>query len=237
MLMLDTDQVITFDCYGTLVQWHRALADAVSTILRRLGGDGAAERTSAVVERLRAEAFRLQSGADYRPYKAVLAAALEASFASEGLRADSHDVSTLIAALSAIPPHPDTAVALHRLAGRYRLAVISNTDDDLIAGTIRLLGAPLDHVVTAEQARAYKPDHRLFIHAHQVLGTKREKVIHVGMGQYTDLKACHELGIRSIWINRAGEAPDPRWPADLTLPDLTPLPDVLGCSSASSARA
>jgi FMN phosphatase YigB (HAD superfamily) len=82
---------------------------------------------------------------------------------------------------------------------------------------------PIDFVVTAEQARACKPDHRLFQHAWSVMGMAKEETVHVGMGQFTDLKVCHELNIRSVWIDRVGEPINPDWPPDTTLTDL------LGC--------
>ena len=101
---------------------------------------------------------------------------------------------------------------LEHLRERYKLAIISNTDDDLIAETIQAIGVPIDFVITAQQAQAYKPDHRLFQHAYATMGVSKEETVHVGMGQVTDLKVCHELGIRSVWINREGEPLNPSWP-------------------------
>ena len=129
--------------------------------------------------------------------------------------------------LRRIEPHPEVAAALERLRARYRLAIISNTDDDLIAGTVAAIGTPIDFVITAQQARAYKPDHRLFLHAYSVMGVTKEETIHVGMGQFTDLKVCHELGIRSVWIDRMGEPLNPDWPPHAVLNDLSGLPRLL----------
>jgi 2-haloacid dehalogenase len=116
---------------------------------------------------------------------------------------------------------------LQRLRAKFRLAIISNTDDDLIAGTVAAIGVPIDTVITAQQARAYKPNHQLFIHAHAVLGVTPEETVHVGMGQVTDLKACHELGIRAVWIDRLGETLNPDWTPEAVLPDLSGLPELL----------
>jgi 2-haloacid dehalogenase len=117
--------------------------------------------------------------------------------------------------------------ALNRLRERYKLAIISNTDDDLIAETVRAIGVPIDFVITAQQARAYKPDHRLFQHAYDTMGVTKEETLHVGMGQVTDMKVCQELGIRSVWIDRVGEPLDPRWQPHAVLNDLTELPQLL----------
>jgi len=92
------------------------------------------------------------------------------------------------------------------LKKRYRLAAISNTDDDLIAGSLPGLGVELDAIVTAQQARAYKPDLRLFRHAHQVLGVTPADVVHIAASQPLDMAVCRVLGIRAFWVNRRNEA-------------------------------
>jgi 2-haloacid dehalogenase len=99
-----------------------------------------------------------------------------------------------------------------------------NTVDDLIAGTVAAIGTPVDFVMTAQQARAYKPDHQLFLHAYSSMGVTQEETIHVGMGQFTDSKVCHELGVRSVWIDRVGEPLNPEWPPHAVLDDLSGLP-------------
>ena len=126
-----------------------------------------------------------------------------------------------------IEPHPEVPAALDRLRAQYELAIISNTDDALIAGTVEAIGTPIDFVMTSQQAGAYKPDHRLFLHAYAKIGVMSEETIHVGMGQVTDLKVCHELGIRSIWNDRLGEPPNPAWQPNASLSDLSGLPDLL----------
>ncbi|QCB43303.1 HAD family hydrolase [Sphingomonas sp. PAMC26645] len=75
--------------------------------------------------------------------------------------------------------------------------------------------------------RAYKPDHRLFLHAYSTMGITKDETIHVGMGQFTDLKVCQELGIRSVWIDRDREPLNPAWQPDAVLKDLSGLPDLL----------
>ena len=94
---------------------------------------------------------------------------------------------------------------------RYRLAAISNTDDDLIAGSLPGLGIELDAVVTAEQARAYKPDLRLFRHAHKVLGVTPAEVMHIAASQPLDMAVCRVLGIRAFWVNRRNEAAEEQY--------------------------
>ena len=229
MLKLDpVPKVITFDCYGTLVQWHRAMREAARTILSaRIGRDGAEGQAASLADKLRAVAATQQGQPPFRDYKAVLCSSLDQALAEAGYAANPGDQQTLLSMLWSIEPHPEVPAALNRLRARYRLAIISNTDDDLIAGTVAAIGTPVDFVITAQQAQAYKPDHRLFLHAHGAVGVTKDETVHVGMGQFTDLKVCHELGIRSVWIDRDGERPNLDWPAHAVLPDLSGLPALL----------
>ncbi|MFC7690521.1 HAD family hydrolase [Paeniroseomonas aquatica] len=163
----------------------------------------------------------------FRAYPAILQASLTQALAEAGHAATPDDLVLLRSILGRIAPHPEVPAALARLRTRYRIGIISNTDDELIAGTVAAIGTPVDFVVTAQQARAYKPDHRLFLHAHAGMGVAKEETIHVGMGQFTDLKVCRELGIRSVWIDRDSEALDPAWQPDAVLQDLAGLPALL----------
>ena len=231
MLSLDpAPNIITFDCYGTLVQWHAALRSAVEAVLSRHGmrasGSPGDDVAAATVNTLREAAMALQLG-PYRSYRTILRAALATALTEAGHQPTEADGDTLLSSLHAIPPHPEVPAAMERLRARYRLAIISNTDDDLIAGTVAGLGVPIDFVVTAEQARAYKPDHRLFEFAHRAMGVTKDETVHVGMGQFTDMKVCRECGIRGVWIDRSGEPANPVWASDAVLPDLARLPDLL----------
>jgi 2-haloacid dehalogenase len=221
-------RVITFDCYGTLVQWHRAVTDGCRAVLSgHLADDAAKEQAGMLADRLREIAMTLQQRAPFRDYKSVLHASLTEALAEIGHTATPDDQAKLLSVLGRIEPHPEVPAVLERLRARYRLAIISNTDDDLIAGTVAAIGTPIDFVITAEQARAYKPDHRLFLHAYSIMGVTRQQTIHVGMGQVTDLKVCRELGIRSVWIDRIGEPLNPDWRPDAVLENLSALPALL----------
>ena len=144
------------------------------------------------VEALRNLSMEQQQRPPYRDYKTILQSSLAEVMARKRLSLRADDGETLLSYLRAIPPHPEVPAALERLRAQFRLAIISNTDDDLIAGTVAAIGVPIDFVITAQQARACKPDHQLFRHAHGVVGVTPEETVHVGMGQVTDLKVCHE---------------------------------------------
>ncbi len=229
MLKLDpVPKVITFDCYGTLVQWHRAVSDAARAILSsHLREDSTEDQALVLADRLREVAVTQQQRQPFRDYKSVLRSSLDEALAEVGHTATPGDQETLLSTLRRVDPHPEVPAALERLRARYRLAIISNTDDDLIAGTVAAIGTPIDFVITAQQAQAYKPDHRLFLHAYSIMGMTKEETIHVGMGQFTDLKVCHELGIQSVWIDRVGEPLNPDWPPHAVLNSLSGLPELL----------
>jgi len=228
MLMLKpAPKIITFDCYGTLVQWHRAMRDAAQSLLSARGMGTSEACSASLADEIRGTAVVHQQRSPYRTYEAVLRSSLEEALAASGYNATEEDHRMLWLTLSQIAPHPDTSAALARLRTRYRLAIISNTDDDLIAGTVSAIGTPIDFVITAQQARAYKPDHRLFEYAHAKMEVTKDETIHVGMGQFTDLKVCNELGVRSVWIDREGEPLNPKWSPDAVLQDLSALPELL----------
>ena len=229
MLELDSRiKVITFDCYGTLVQWHDAVRRAAASILERhLSAPASTESIASFAVRLREIAMEHQQQSPFRDYEAVLDASLNQALRETGHDATAADLETLLATLGRIEPHPDVPEALARLREHYRIAVISNTSDHLIANTITAIGTPIDVVITAQQARAYKPDHALFHHAYAAMGVTKDETIHVAMGQFSDLKVCQELGIRSVWIDREGEPLDPAWQPDAVLKDLSGLPQLL----------
>jgi 2-haloacid dehalogenase len=194
---------------------------------KHLPADASQDQVAALADRLRELAVQNQQQSPFREYEAVLHASLNQALSETGHAATAVDLEMLLATLGRIDPHPEVPAALARLRERYRIAIISNTGDDLIAGTVSTIGTPIDFVVTAQQARAYKPDHRLFLHAYSTMGITKDETVHVGMGQFTDLKVCRELGIRSVWIDREGEPLNPAWQPDAVLKDLSGLPDLL----------
>ncbi len=206
--------VITFDCYGTLVRWPETLRAVFDSLLP--SGDGAAfhKDFSALHVELK--------DAGYRPYSEVLQIALQRTMEKHALAGFDAAYARLMHAIRAIPPYPDVLPALRTLARAYRLAIISNTEDALIADTVRGLEVPFE-VITAEQAKAFKPDHRLFAFAHARLGVSPGEVLHVGAGLATDMAPAFRLGLARIWINRRGETADPAMLPDAELPDLAQL--------------
>lgn len=218
-------KVVTFDCYGTLARWPETLRSVFDSLVP--AGVDAARFHKDFSE----FHVHLKSGS-YRPYSEVLRLALAATMKKWHLNNIADVQERLLRAIRAIPPYPDVNPVLRSLAKTFRLAIISNTEDVLIKGTVRELEAPFE-VVTAQQARAYKPDHRLFFCAYERLGVSTSEVLHVGAGYATDMVPAFELGISRIWVNRRGEKADPAMPPSAEIPNLAELERTIAKLAAS----
>jgi 2-haloalkanoic acid dehalogenase type II len=194
--------ILTFDCYGTLIDWESGIYEAFRAEAAR---DGIAIDRKALIDLYHRIEPEVESES-FRRYREVLeevavriAAALQWPLARES-------AAFLPESLPQWPPFPDTNPALRRLsAGGWRLGILSNVDDDLIAGTREHLDAPFDLVITAEQVRSYKPAHGHFLAARERIGD--ERWIHVAQSYFHDVVPATEFGIECIWINRKSELP------------------------------
>jgi len=218
-------EIITFDCYGTLVEWHEVLAESVLAVLERRGTHRADGRL--LLDTFSRHAHRLEQF-PYRPYKEILRASLGAAFADHDVPVSPQDIEAIAASTKRMGPHPETKAVLARLRERFRLAIITNSDDDLIVHNLRLIEVPIDYVITAEQAQAYKPSPRIFEYAHARMGVTTAEVVHVAMSMALDIQACHQLRMRAIWINRLGETGNADWLPYEELPDLRGVPALVG---------
>lgn len=211
-------EVITFDCYGTLVQWHEVLLREIDMKLEKHDASGTS--ASVILNNFSAQSRRLTAQWPHRLYKDILRVGFATAFSENGLTLSVGELESIASSLMTMGPHPEVPDALRRLRERYKLAIFTNSDDDLVAPTVARIGVPFDYVITAQQAKAYKPSRQLFEHAYRTMGVAPNQTVHVAMGMYTDMKACHELGLRGIWINRRDEAGNPDW---LPYTDVTDL--------------
>ena len=118
--------------------------------------------------------------------------------------------------------------ALELLRARCQLVIISNSDDEIIAGNVARIGVPFAHVITAQQVGAYKPSLDVFAFALRTLGCGPDEVLHVAQGFEYDIVPTHELGWKRVWINRYGKVGDAAYGPYDELPDLAGLPDLIG---------
>jgi 2-haloacid dehalogenase len=227
MLALDPPpKWLTFDCYGTLIQWDEGLLAAVEAILAR--HPGTAVDAATLIRIYDAHEHRLEQTPPHRSFKEVAAEGLKMAMEELGLPYEASDIATLTGRIPKMGPFPEVPAALAKLRARYPLCIISNTDDDLIAGNVANIGVPIDRVVSAQQAGAYKPSPAIFRHAHAQLGVSADEVVHICASPHLDLVACRDLGIRAIWINRrAGQTGIEDFTPLTELPDLSGVPDLL----------
>lgn len=210
---------LTFDCYGTLVQWDEGLRAAVAAILAK--GDATIDEAE-LIRIYDAYEHAFEQDVPYRSFADCAGMALQRAMADLGSDCAQGDVEVLLRAIPTFPPFPETVGTLASLkAAGHRLCIVSNTDDGLIAGNVAQLGGTVDVVVTAEQARAYKPSREIFAFAHRTLGVTPDEVVHICASPHLDLVAARDIGFRCIWIDRGtGRAPPDDYRPDATLPRL-----------------
>lgn len=216
-------RAITFDCYGTLIDWESGLLAALRQIVGVHGQSVSDEQLLQIYGELEP---RYQN--PYRPYRDVLANVARGFGERLGFEVSNEEAESLPNSLKDWVPFADTNAALKRLKRRYKLAIISNTDDDLFAATSRHLAVDFYEVVTAEQAGAYKPSLAPFQFALNRLGFPREQVLHAGQSIYHDVLPAKSLGLATVLVQRRGfgaTRPTQGEP-DLRVPDLQTLADL-----------
>jgi 2-haloacid dehalogenase len=228
MSLLNTPRPLwlTFDCYGTLIQWDEGLQAAVHEILRRKGTNDVDPQT--LIRVYDHHEHALEQTPPHRSFRSVAGEGLRLALEELGLPGDPGDIRILTDRISAMPPFPEVVETLKqlKLAG-HRLCIVSNTDDDVIAGNVAQLGGYIDRVITAQQAGAYKPDRRLFDHAHEMLGVSKDEVVHICASPHLDHAAARDVGFRCVWIDRGtGRTLLPDYTPDATRATLDQMPPL-----------
>jgi 2-haloacid dehalogenase len=221
--------IATFDCYGTLVDWEGGLGTFLYSLALR-EGDERLEPGRVLRERWEEIQFELIQG-DYRPYKDVLRESLRLWAEERSLPLRPDDGDDLVRSMRSWQPFPDTRPAL--LAAREsgaRLAIVSNTDHDIVEHTLRQLEVPFDDVFTAEDCGAYKPAIAVFEQALERLGADPGEVLHVAFGFKYDIGPAAQLGCRTAWVNRHAEPPPAGARPDHEWRDLWGLPELAGAA-------
>ncbi|MBV8614376.1 MAG: haloacid dehalogenase type II [Acetobacteraceae bacterium] len=198
---------LSFDCYGTLIDWESGLWAALQPVLARSAAPPARE---AALERFAEAETRVQAEAPALRYADVLAEVHRRLSDAWGAVPDAEAASRFAASVGDWPAFPDTADALRRLKRRYRLVVLSNVDRASFARTLPRLGVEFDDVFTAEEIGSYKPDPRNFAFLIARLGERgvaREAILHVAQSLYHDHVPANAAGLASAWIDRRAGAP------------------------------
>ncbi|MDE2992114.1 MAG: HAD-IA family hydrolase [Chloroflexota bacterium] len=194
MLDLDRFQWISFDCYGTLIDWETGIAEAVAPILASHG----IRSSRAEILALFADVEPRVQRAGYLEYRRVLRRVMVLIGRELGFQPTESELACLADSLPDWPVFPDSVGALRALQSRFKLAVISNVDDDLFAGTAEALGVDFDVVVTAQQVRRYKPSLSHFHTAAERMAVDEYAWLHVAESLYHDIAPANQLGIASV---------------------------------------
>jgi 2-haloacid dehalogenase len=200
--MLDPTQfeILTFDCYGTLINWEDGILRCLHTLLAEHGkGTGTDDAT---ILKLYGDFEAIAEMGEFRSYRQVLKSVVTHFGEEFGFVPTNRQAESLAESLKSWKPWPDTVDALKKLNKRFRLAIISNVDNDLFAATRPQLEVEFSQVITAQQAQAYKPSLKIFNLALSRVPTPADRILHVGQSIYHDVLPAHSLGIATVWVNR-----------------------------------
>jgi 2-haloacid dehalogenase len=221
-------EVLTFDCYGTLIDWEAGIAAGLRAVLDpRVVAVGDED----LLERYARHEAAVEAG-PYLPYRDVLARSLRGLCAELGVEPTGAESAAFAGSVGEWPAFPDSREALARLAARYRLAVVTNCDDDLFAASNRRLGVTFDWVITAQQVGSYKPSERNFEVAFERIGVPRERILHVAQSLFHDHVPAKRLGMTTAWIDRrhdrpgSGATPPASATPDLVAPDMATFAEL-----------
>jgi len=227
-MTLDSDQydALTFDCYGTLIDWATGISRALQPILQTHDVDVADDELFRLYGRFEKD---VESG-PYVSYREVLRRVVRRFGDHFGFTPTNAELERFSDSVGRWPPFDDTNAALGRLSEHVRLAVVSNVDDDLFHETARHFTVEFDEVITGEQVESYKPDLKHFETAFNRLGVPPNRLLHVAQSVYHDVNPAGRMGISCVWVQRYGERFDPPTPRTApvrTVPDLSSLADAL----------
>ena len=215
--------IITFDCYGTLIDWESGIISAFQSAAAK---DGVELRGDQIIEAYAAEESSVESE-HYLSYREVLCETASRVAAKLGWNLPVERAGFIAASLPEWQPFPDTNPALERLAHRFQLGILSNIDDDLLTATRKHFTANFDLIVTAQQVKSYKPGLAHFKEAIVRAGEKR--LLHAAQSYFHDVVPTRELGIPVVWINRKGGRIEPGAPVPThEVRTLAELANLLG---------
>ena len=199
--MLTLPKAITFDCYGTLIDWESAIQQFFAESLDSKGF-GNVDPLTLQTEWEEIQFLYIQE--QYRPSRQVLRDTLRMAFDNYHIPTSDEECDELAESMGYWKPFPDTRDAILELQKLVKVVLITNTDNAIIAETERTIGVKFDEIITAEQAGAYKPSHKGFLLARERLGLNVSEIWHAGFGFKYDIVPAKKLGHTTVWVNRQG---------------------------------
>jgi 2-haloacid dehalogenase len=230
MINFQQFEVLSFDCYGTLINWESGILSAFKKILYN---HNIHLRDNEILE-LFAQQESLHESGDYLKYRDILKNVVCHFAKTFNFKPTESEANALAESIQNWEPFPDTVEALKALKTRYKLTIISNIDDELFAYSAKKLEVEFDWIITAEQVKSYKPSVQNFEMAIQRMGITPDKLLHVAQSIYHDIVPAKTMGITAVWVNRrkGQEGFGATVPAssnpDLEVPDLKSLVSLIG---------
>lgn len=217
--------VVTFDCYGTLIDWETGIRNAFHRAMSQTGAGSGLE--SKAFELYEEEERRVEREKPHLLYRDVLGKTSLSVAGKIGWNLSEAQSKFLVKELPTWTPFPDTNPSLEKLSRRHSLGILSNVDNDLLAGTLKHLTSPFEIIVTAENVRSYKPAPTHFEEARKII--RERSWIHVAGSQYHDIEPAVRLKIKAVWVNRKNARPTSKYSEKqvLEVKDLSELVDRL----------
>jgi len=234
MLDFDRYKVVTFDCFGTLIDWETGILGALHRVLAN--HDVTADDVQLL--QLYAKLEKKYESGEYHRYDIVQRLVMTEMSLRLGFDAAFYELDCLSRSIKDWEPFADTVAALKALKSRYQLAIVSNIDDLLFINPARKLEIDFDFVLTAQQARAYKPSQEFLGRAFDRVARSREEILHVAESLYHDIAPARQMGVTTVWVNRRQGRPGAteliEVEPDLEVPDLASLVQLIGLDAPAS---
>ncbi len=233
MINFSEIEVLTFDCYGTLIDWETGI---ITTLKPMLELDKVFIHEEEILELYAQFESKIEQG-KYITYKEVLRNVVK-MFNQH--YATNIDINSLLKSFESWEPFEDTVESLKKLKSKFKLVVLSNVDKDLFELTNKKLVVQFDRVFTAEEIRKYKPSKEFFEYAINNIRIDVGNIVHIAQSLYHDIKPAKELGIKTVWINRrkgkegTGATPIVEVEPDIEVPDLKNLVELIFSAEQSS---
>lgn len=236
MLNFQQFEVLSFDCYGTLIDWESGILTALKTLLanHEIAPEQVSDQQLLEIFAQRESILEKQG---YLTYKEILKKIVESFGEKLNFIPTETELNSLAESIQNWQPFPDTVAALKALKKRYKITIISNIDDDLFAHTAKKLEVELDWIITAQQIKSYKPALQNFEIAIERMDIANDKLLHVAQSVYHDIVPAHSMGISTVWVNRRQNKPGDgatlaaSGNPDLEIPDLKTLVSIMKLES------